>query len=298
MTRTVLFLILLCAVLASCTKEKTDYESELGAAAPEHLEFQEAYAFNTDAYTIRIEALNGAFYTGYNEVRLKITDTQTGEAALATEVTFRPILVGDNDQEMLCPHLHTPTYQEGDNYFSAYAVFTDESGTVGTWKLQIGFTIAGQTYTTQQNIAVGEQPNKNLNMVAFTGNDNEQYLIALVSPLKPRIGENELVAGIYRQDAKAQQHAYTEVSGYSLLLDPRMPEPSMGNHSSPNNVDLTQHDDKLYRGVVNYTMTGNWTLNFIMLNQDGRILKGTKVPTDFTPGVEGVKSELHIDILF
>lgn len=45
-------------------------------------------------------------------------------------------------------------------------------------------------------------------------------------------------------------------------------------------------------------MTGNLTLNFIMMNYKGRILKGTKVPADFTPGVEGVKSELHIDILF
>jgi hypothetical protein len=77
-----------------------------------------------------------------------------------------------------------------------------------------------------------------------------------------------------------------------------MPEPSMGNHSSINNKDLTQQNDGLYHGVVNYTMTGNWTLNFIMLNQNGKILKGTEVPTDFTPGVEGVKSELYIDILF
>jgi len=77
-----------------------------------------------------------------------------------------------------------------------------------------------------------------------------------------------------------------------------MPEPSMGNHTSPNNVDLTRHDDGLYYGVVNYTMTGNWTLNFILVNQNGFIVKGTEVPTTFTPGVQGVKSELFIDILF
>jgi len=83
-----------------------------------------------------------------------------------------------------------------------------------------------------------------------------------------------------------------------LQLDPRMPEPSMGNHSSPNIKDLKQQNDGLYHGVVNYTMTGNWTLNFIMQNQDGQIIKGTVVPDDFTPGIEGVKSDLHIDILF
>src|SRR5690606_20838826 len=122
------------------------------------------------------------------------------------------------------------------------------------------------------------------------------------APEKPLVGENELVAGIYKFNAPTSspfrdfpdpsQFSYTEVNGYTLQLDPRMPEPSMGNHSSPNNEDLTQQSDGLYHGVVNYTMTGNWTLNFIMRDSNGRILKGTEVPTDFTPGKAGVKSEL------
>jgi len=45
-------------------------------------------------------------------------------------------------------------------------------------------------------------------------------------------------------------------------------------------------------------MTGNWTLNFILTNSDGKIVMGTVVPTDFTPGIAGKKSDLHIDILF
>ena len=116
-----------------------------------------------------------------------------------------------------------------------------------------------------------------------------------------------MTAGIYKYNKPTTtagafpdetQFSYSEVAGYTLKLDPRMPEPSMGNHSSPNNQDLTQQNDGLYHGVVNYTMTGNWTLNLIMMNQNGLILKGTVVPTDFTPGVEGVKSELFIDTLF
>jgi hypothetical protein len=145
-------------------------------------------------------------------------------------------------------------------------------------------------------------------MTSFVGNDDVNYIIALVAPIKPKVAENELVAGIYKLNANSDNdndndndvlmNAYTSADDYTLVLDPRMPEPSMGNHSSPNNKDLVQKEDKLYYGVVNYTMTGNWTLNFILLNQHGRILKGTKVPLDFTPGVEGVKSELYIDTLF
>jgi hypothetical protein len=139
-------------------------------------------------------------------------------------------------------------------------------------------------------------------MTSFSGKDGEQYFIALISPQKPNVSENKLVAGIYKYlrptEDNSSPFSYTVVNNHKLLLDPRMPEPSMGNHSSPNNQDLTQQSDGLYHGVVNYTMTGNWTLNFILLDSNEKVIKGTEVSTDFTPGIHGAKSELYIDTLF
>jgi len=145
-------------------------------------------------------------------------------------------------------------------------------------------------------------------MTVFRGKDDEQYVIALISPRKPTVSENKLLAGIYKLNKPLDlspgsfpdqfQFSYSQVEDYTLKLDPRMPEPSMGNHSSPNNKDLVQESDGLYHGIVNYTMTGNWTLNFVLLNPARKVIRGTEVPKDFTPGVEGVKSELHLDILF
>ena len=244
---------------------------------------------------------------GYNEIRLKITNSQTTGNVSASEVTFLPVMTNTGGSDSSCPHRYNLDYKVADGYFSGYAVFTGESSTAKRWKLYISFKVNNQTYTVTRDISVQEQPNKNLNMTSFTGNDGEEYIIALVSPQKPKVAENKLVAGIYKYNRPTSapgtfpdtsQFSYSEVSGYTLQIDPRMPEPSMGNHSSPNNQDLIQQSDRLYHGVVNYTMTGNWTLNFIMLNQNGQIVKGTIVPTTFTPGVEGVKSELYIDILF
>lgn len=308
MNKILFFLTTACVIAASCTKEKTDYEAETGPVVTEHEEFKEAVSLQHDGYDIRIEALNGTFYKGYNEIRLTITDSHAKERANVSAATLRPIRTNTDGSTVSCPHRYNLGERPNNDYFSGYSVFTSESSGDGSWELYIGFTIDGQTYTARQTITVREQTNKNLNMTAFTGKDDERYIIALISPKRPKVGENELVAGIYRLNKLTDsasgnfpdpsQFSYEEVRGYTLQLDPRMPEPSMGNHSSPNNQDLTQQADGLYRGVVNYTMTGNWTLNFIMLNQDGRILKGTNVPTDFTPGVEGAKSELYIDILF
>ena len=306
MKKTIFFITTLCLLVISCTKEKTNYEAEIDTVVTEHYEFKEAAAINSEGHHISIEALNGTFYKGYNEIRLKISGNHTNEDVSA--VTFLPVITSADGSRISCPHQYALDYNTDAKYFPAYAVFTSESSANKTWELYISFAINDQTYSVKQTITVQEQTNKNLNMTTFTGKDGEQYFIALVAPQKPKVAENELVAGIYKFNKPTtppsgsfpdhSQFSYAEVSDYTLQLDPRMPEPSMGNHSSINNKDLTQRDDGLYHGVVNYTMTGNWTLNFIMLNQNGKILKGTEVPTDFTPGVEGVKSELYIDILF
>lgn len=301
------FIMCLLLTAVSCTLDKTDYESEINTAVPEHYEFKEATTVMKDGYTISIETLNGTFYQGYNEIRLKIIDTQTHEKVNASDVTFLPIMTKADGTKTSCPYQYTLDYKPEGKYYSGYSVFTDKSNAAVSWKLYLSFKWNADIYTVNKEVTINEQDNKNLNMTSFTGNDGEQYYIALIAPQKPKVAENKLVAGIYKYNKPTvpsgsfpdpSQFSYSEVKGYTLQLDPRMPEPSMGNHSSPNNQDLTQGNDGLYHGIVNYTMTGNWTLNFIMLNQNGKIIKGTKVSTDFTPGVSGAKSELFIDTLF
>lgn len=300
------FSMLLFLILSSCTVDKTDYENEINTVVPEYFDFKEAASAIKGDYKVSVEALNGTFYKGYNEIRLKIIDIQTGSEITADKLTFLPVVSYTGSSRTTCPHSHVPVYKEQETYYSGYAVFTSESDK-DSWELNISFEKGGQKYDVELPVSVKEQLNKNKNMTFFTGNDKKQYIIALVSPQKPKVSENELVAGIYEYsgvydpEAPLQEPSgltYIESEDYILQLDPRMPEPSMGNHSSPNNRDLTQGEDGLYHGIVNYTMTGNWTLNFILLNADGKIIKGTVVPPDFTPGTEGIKSDLYIDILF
>ncbi|MCO5235082.1 MAG: FixH family protein [Chitinophagaceae bacterium] len=278
MKKAIFFLTTLCLSVMSCTKEKTDYEAEINTIVTEHYEFKEAAAINSNGYHISIEALNGTFYKGYNEIHLKISETDAKGNVDASAVTFLPIMTYTDGDKISCPHRYDLNYNNDDQYFPGYAVFTSESTANETWELYISFTINDQIHSVKQTITVQEQTNKNLNMTTFTGKDGEQYFIALVAPQKPKVAENELVAGIYKFNKPAtppsgsfpdpSQFSYAEVSNYTLQLDPRMPEPSMGNHSSINNKDLTRQSDGLYHGVVNYTMTGNWTLNFIMLKPE------------------------------
>jgi len=299
--------IAILVVVTSCTIDKTDYEAELNVETTEYVTFETAASISSSHYTITIEALNGTLYKGYNDMHLKITNTQTNENLEAADVTLLPIFTDANGNTSSCPHNYHLDYNATEGYYSGYAVFTSESDSIVNWTLYIDFEDQGEAFAANQIITVEEQTNLNLNMTAFTGHDNEQYYIALVAPQSPSVAQNDLVAGIYKYNTPEtsagtfpdeSQYSYSSVAGYTLLLDPRMPEPSMGNHSSPNNQDLTQQSDGLYHGVVNYTMTGNWTLNFILQDESGQTIKGTEVSTEFTPGIDGEKGELYIDILF
>ncbi|MND50247.1 hypothetical protein D3C87_570250 [compost metagenome] len=304
----VFYVAITCVFLGSCTKGKTNYEAERGEVVEEDVEFKEVTNFVSAGYTISIEALNGVLYRGYNDIRVRIKNTQTNTPLEVSSITFLPIQTAVSGEKRSCPNQYNFSYKSDDKYFSGYTVFTSESGAEGSWEINVNFTVGSQNFSVIQEVLVRQQTNKNLNMTMFRGKDDEQYVIALVSPKKPSVAENKLVAGIYKLNkpldsssksiADQLQFSYSQVDRYTLKLDPRMPEPSMGNHSSPNNKDLIQEADGLYHGIVNYTMTGNWTLNFILLNPDGKVIRGTEVPKDFTPGVEGRKSELYLDILF
>ncbi len=300
-------LIALCFAIQSCTLDKTDYEAEINIEIPEYTSFSEVASMINGSHSVSIEALNGTFYKGYNEIRIKIKNTETNQYLSNSEVGFLPILTDENNEKSSCPHNYNLIYDSENKYYKGYVVFTEVSTTNLIWDIYINFSDNNQELSVTSTSFVEAQPNKNLNMTSFIGNNDEKYFIALIAPKSPEIAENELVAGIYKYNEPTTpagsfpdplQFSYTKVQNHILMLDPRMPEPSMGNHSSPNNQDLIQQADGLYYGIVNYTMTGNWTLNFILYNENNEVIKGTEVSTDFTPGVEGEKSELFIDILF
>lgn len=288
-----LLYITLLLIFIGCTREKTPYGIELDLQ--EIGELKEVAVINKDGLKISLLAGDGKLYKGYNEISIRVQDAQTNEDLSINQLRFLPIM--EMNGKHSCPHSETLTKK--DQLYSGYSVFTMPTNTDGHWVAHISFQYNGSTYEASQEIHIYEQPNKNRNITSFTGNDGNQYIIALIEPQVPQIAENQLVVGIYKYTGtNASPYTYSMVENHTLLLDPRMPEPSMGNHSSPNNKDLKPRSDGLYEGVVNYTMSGEWTLNLILKNSRNEVIKGTSVSTKHTPGVWGEKSELHLDIEF
>lgn len=310
MKKLIFLMSILGFVLISCTKEKTDYNLDIEKPIVENSGFQEVAVMTEGKFKIRLSAPNGRVSVGYNNLQLTVESSSTGEIVRPTEIIFLPIYEEEQSPLNSCPHLEKWTLKDsqGEDGYEGYVVFPRLTSSSTYVYLYFSFYENDILHTFKLPLEVQEQPNKNLGMTQFVGKDGNLYYLVLVGPQKPKVGENELVAGLYKYNKPAEgiHHtgfpntaifSYSIVNNYTLLLDPRMPDPSMGNHSSPNNKDLIQQPDGFYHGIVNYTMTGNWALNFILLDANGQVQRGTVVPNDFTPGREGARSELFIDIL-
>lgn len=305
-------LICICAVLTltalSCTKDKTPYPLE-SANEIINEEFKELMSWQQDGYTLKLFTADTELRAGYNAVALSISDINGEPVEVVDELRIVPILTNSEKLRIVGPFGKDMLYDTQKSWYWADLFFLQRSENEDFWALQVDFKRDGKLFHSVQSVEVGKQKHKNLNYLQFVGNDSLSYFLALKSPKDPSIGENDIVAALYScsKDGLAQSsslpfisynYAYTAADGYTLKIDPRMPEPSMGNHSSPNNKDLLQQADALYHGLVNYTMSGGWTLNYMLFNSKGLLIKGTQVPPDFTPGVPGVKSQLYMDILF
>src|SRR5690606_11289766 len=112
------FFLIGCLSVVACTKDKTDYDAEIDRGIIEHFEFKEAVHSDNGAYAISVEALNGTFYRGYNEIRLRITDSKTKENVKASSVKLLPIMTNADGREVSCPHRFDLIYRPDNNYFS------------------------------------------------------------------------------------------------------------------------------------------------------------------------------------
>ncbi|MEB3004360.1 hypothetical protein [Capnocytophaga sp. G2] len=295
--------LMMAVFLFSCTVEKTPFGNRLNFASRGSL--QEVTYIKENGHNISIEASDGEFLRGYNDLAIKIVTANTLERLNVEEVQLSITHTDKQGRVLSAPYSKLLNNSEDNRIFKGFAVFdtpkdysvlnATHTGIKTPWNIALTYKIDGVTYQAQKEIEVLDTRNPNLNMTEFQGKDGKKYYIALIAPEIPKVAVNNLVAGIW---VEKSDNTYEVANNYVLELDPRMPGEDMGNHSSPDNQDLTQKNDGFYHGKVNYTMQGYWTLNFILKDSFGNIVKGTQVSKKVQMGVFGEQSDLHIDILF
>lgn len=169
--------------------------------------------------------------------------------------------------------------------YNGYIVFQMASHHSEYWELTIDYSVDENDFSVTEVVPVTASDKQRV--TSFMGTDNQRYVLCYVEPSSPAVAINDMVVGLFKMENMMD---FSIVNNYTIKIDPRMP--SMGNHGSPNNVDLTQKADGFYHGKLSLTMTGYWKINLQLLNQINEVLKGEEV------GENNPSSSLYLEVEF
>ncbi|TCL68968.1 hypothetical protein EV196_101395 [Mariniflexile fucanivorans] len=236
-------------------------------------------------HTIELYNATGEFLTGYNVISIRVKDNVSNAYVENASITWNPVMQMTNMSHS-CPKSAIVKDSGKTTVYEGFIIYQMANLDGSGWSLTVDYTINGEAYSATDTITVMQAEKQNV--TSFTGSDNTRYIIALLQPQTPKIAINDMVVGLYKMESMM---SFPVVEDYTITLDPRMP--GMGNHSSPNNTDLTYNSiNGLYYGDLSLTMTGYWVLNLKLLNTQNEVLKGEDVTTD------NIQSSLYLELEF
>tara|TARA_R110002012_G_scaffold283304_1_gene473555 strand:- start:80291 stop:81136 length:846 start_codon:yes stop_codon:yes gene_type:complete len=249
---------------ASC--ESDDSEVLLDPLA----DLTKVQTFKANDHSIEIYAAQQQFTIGYNELFIRIKEDATDAYIPNVQLSWSPVM-HMTSKEHSCPKSEIVTTSDA-NIAKGYIVFQMPGNADEYWDLKLDYTIENESFTVTERIEVQSPPDGKKTINTFMGTDNARYILAMM-PFNPEVKVNDFSAMLFKMETMM---SFPAVENYKINLDPRMP--SMGNHSSPNNEDLSyKANARMYSGKLSLTMTGYWKLNLKLENATGDLLKGEDI---------------------
>lgn len=255
----------LLAIFTSCSSdnEETVTVNELDGLT----KIQE---MTNDTHVVELYSATGVLQQGHNAISLRIKNKTTNEYEKNATVSWAPLMHMMSMQHT-CPYSAVTKTSGKETLYNGYIVFQMAQNDTEYWKLKVNYTTNGTDYSVNEVISVPASAKRRV--TSFMGSDGTKYVLALIEPTSPKVAINDIKMGVFKME---NMMSFPIVNNYTVKIDPRMP--SMGNHGSPNNVNLTQSaTDLLYSGKLSLTMTGYWKINLQLLNSANEVLKGEEI---------------------
>lgn len=219
-------------------------------------------------HKIEVYTTSGKLDQGHNNIYLLLKKPD-GTIVKNADMNWEPMM----HMAMMnhsCPSVKPTLINADAGLYSGAVIFQMASNDTEYWELTFHYTLGSESFTASDRVLVNATTKQRV--TSFKGTDNVKYILALVTPTQPKVGLNDVEALLYKME---NMTTFTPVTGYKVKLDPRMP--GMGNHGSPNNVDLTPTANGIYKGKLSLTMTGYWKINMQLMDATNTVLKGEAV---------------------
>lgn len=229
------------------------------------------YEIQEADHTIEIYSEKQILEVGYNEISIRIKDLMTDKYVNNAEMSWMPMMHMESMSHS-APHSMLGNTEESSVY-KGHIVFQMASNETEYWEVTLNYNLNGQAMEEALKVNVTQPADGLKKTQVFVGSDETKYVLAYVSPKDPKVALNDMHAVLYKMESMM---SFPIVENYKITVDPRMP--GMGNHSSPNNQDLTYNAaTKMYNGKLSLTMTGYWMVNLKLMNENDEVLKGEDV---------------------
>lgn len=185
--------------------------------------------------------------TGFNLLFVSLKNT---DKASVTDkiITFLPMM--DMGSMKHSSPVQQPKYNAETSLYEGAVVFTMPSGEMGSWDIEL--RVNDEVVKFDLTILASDLKVTG----SYSGTDGEKYFVTLMPHEPWKVGLNDFSILINQSE---DMNSFPPYNDFSIDFDPEMS--SMG-HGSPNNLAPVSMGEGIYKGKVNYTMTGDWKLNF------------------------------------
>lgn len=241
--------------LSACKKEDPQPENPSSTPTPVAL-YTLGTKVTTNNETVVLYADNANLRTAYTPIYVQIKDANGNIKEDAT-VSVMPLM--DMTSMSHSSPIETVVYDATSKTYKGAIVFTMASGSMGSWTVKV--TVNGEELTFP--VTVDAAATKVVG--SYTGTDNQVYIVSLIEPASWKVGLNDVEFLINK---KASMMSFPADEDFTVVMNPEM---TSMNHGSPNNVSPIHIGNGRYKGVVNYTMTGDWRLH-LALSKNGTVI--------------------------
>lgn len=247
-----IIMILLAGMCLVACKEDDDVQVETE-------ELYEITSYTENGITATIYSDQEELIVGYNHLTVAF-ESESIDVEDET-ITVSPVM-DMTTMTHACPIEYiSNTVTDGE--MEVALVFVMASGDMGSWT--VAFQVGDNTVTVPVTVNTPEYTK----LVSFTSDvDEVSYYVALIDPMDPEVGSNDLEIAVYQKESMM---SWPAVDGLTFDMEPWML--SM-DHSSPNNVAPVATENGHYAGTVNFTMTGDWQIQLTMMEEDGETVLG------------------------